>query len=216
MADNTAVRLESNALTTLEVTLSFLGLAGTEDEEIRGVVTRLINSASAYIETMTDRKFGRQDYTETLSAGGGQDLCLKQYPIVAVAEVRDVAMSQIVPPDSYDLQDGAIGVLHRDRGWAERGFRSGLANDITSRARYIRVAYTAGYILPKDGTEEQPSDLPYDLQMIVWQMVQQQWTLAQSGAAGLSAFSVSDMSWTFDKALSEQVTNIIQQYRRWA
>ena len=69
--------------------------------------------------------------------------------------------------------------------------------------------------MPKDATEEHPADLPYDLQYIVWQMVQQQWNLANNGANGLAAFSISDVSWTFDHALSEQVQAVINQYMRW-
>ena len=46
-------------------------------------------------------------------------------------------------------------------------------------------------------------------------MVQQQWNLANNGANGLAAFSISDVSWTFDHALSEQVQAVINQYMRW-
>ena len=77
------------------------------------------------------------------------------------------------------------------------------------------MKYQAGYVLPKDATEERPADLPYDLQYIVWQMVQQQWNLANNGANGLAAFSISDVSWTFDHALGEQVQAVINQYMRW-
>ena len=76
------------------------------------------------------------------------------------------------------------------------------------------MTYTAGYVLPKDATEEEPETLPYDLQMIVWQIVQQQWSLAKNGANGLAAFSISDVSWTFDKELGSQVQDIINSYKR--
>lgn len=209
--------LEKNALTTLGTMLTFLGLSEQENADIRNTVIWLINSASAYIERMTDRSFGRQDYVESHQAGGGQELCLRHYPVVAVAEIRDTSTGYLFPPESYDFEQGKrLGTVYRDTGWAERGYRGGLAYDISLRSRYIRVAYTAGYILPKDATKEQPSDLPYDLQMVVWQMVQQQWILAKSGALGLSAFSISDVSWTFDKTLGTQVQDIIQRYMRWA
>ena len=50
--------------------------------------------------------------------------------------------------------------------------------------------------------------------MIIWQIVQQQWSLAENGANGLSAFSISDVSWTFDKELGSQVQDIINSYKR--
>lgn len=217
MADTVTEVLEKNALTTLETMLDFLGLSGNEDPVIQNTVTRLINSASAYIESMTGRQFAKQEYIETHSAGGGQELCLDQYPIIAVSEIIDTASDQKVTAESYDhLMDGKIGVIYRDRGWIERGYRGGLANDIMLRSRYLKVCYVAGYILPKDATKEEPATLPYDLQSAVWQMVQQQWTLAANGATGLAAFSISDISWTFDKTLPAQVTEIIQRYMRWS
>lgn len=210
-------KLESNALTTLDTMLDFLGLTDTADLVIKNTVTRLINSASAHIESMTARRFGRQEYAETHPACGSQELCVNQYPIVSVASIMDTVMSCEVPPDSYDyVNDGEIGVIFRDRGWLERGYRGGLANDIVLRSRYLKVTYTAGYILPKDGTDLEPSNLPYDLQMAVWQMVQQQWTLAVSGAMGLSAFAISDVSWTFDKTMPAQVLEVIQRYMRYS
>ena len=211
------VKLEQNALTTLGTMLDFLGLSGTEDQIIKNTVTRLINSASAYIESMTARQFAKQEYVETHPAGGSQELCVEQYPIISVTKIIDTALDQEVRPESYDyLQDGKIGVIYRDQGWLERGYRGGLANDIVLRSRYLRVSYIAGYVLPKDATEEEPATLPYDIQAAVWQMVQQQWTLAANGATGLSAFSISDISWTFDKTLPAQVTEIIQRYMRWS
>lgn len=80
--------------------------------------------------------------------------------------------------------------------------------------RCLRVTYEAGYIMPKDATAENPSDLPYDLQYVVWRWCSAV-DLANNGANGLSAFSISDVSWTFDKELSTQVQNVINRYMRW-
>ncbi len=212
--------LAKNALTTLEAMMEFLGLDPNDPEILdmtKNNLERLINSASSYIETMTGRKFGRQDYVENHYGSGSQELCLNQYPIRAVEKILDVENQVILAPESYSLSEmGEIGVVYRDSGWADRGYIGGLANDALARRRYLQVSYTAGYILPKDATEEQPSDLPFDLQMIVWQMIQQQWGLAQYGANGLAAFSISDVSWTFDKETSSQVQDVISKYMRWS
>lgn len=214
------VPLASNALTTLSDMMEFIGM-DPEDTSIPRLVKnnliRLINSASEYIETMTSRKFAITLYNEGHYGSGAQELCLEQYPIREVIIIEDTENMYAVPVDSYSVDDtGNIGVIYRDKGWPVRGYASGLGNDLKASRKYLRVTYRAGFVLPKDATEEAPSDLPYDLQYIVWQMVQQQWNLANNGANGLSAFSISDVSWTFDKELSSQVKDIINKYQRWA
>lgn len=212
--------LADNAMTTLEDMMEFMGMdpkdAGIPDIT-KNTLERLINATSGYIERMTDRRFGRKDYVEDHHGSGWQELCLNQYPIVEVKSIIDTENGQVISPESYSFSNtGEIGVLYRDGGWTDRAFLGGLANDKVSSKRYLRVAYTAGYILPKDGTEHAASDLPFDLQYAIWQMVQQQWNLSNNGANGLSAFTISDVSWTFDKELNSQVQNVIEQYRRWA
>lgn len=211
--------LAANALTTLEEMMEFMGMdleSASIPDRVKNNLERLINGASSYIETMTGRKFGRQDYVENHYGSGSQELCLNQYPIRKVDKILDTENNIVVDPASYSLSEyGQIGVVYRDEGWAYRGYIGGLAGDKVAGKRYLQAAYTAGYILPKDAAEGESSDLPYDLQYIVWQMVQQQWSLANNGANGLSAFSISDISWTFDKELSSQVQEVISKYLRW-
>lgn len=215
-----AVRLAPNALTTLSDMMEFIGM-DPEDVSIPRLVKnnliRLINSASEYIETMTSRKFALTLYTEGHYGSGAQELCLGQYPIREVIMVEDIENEYNIPSNSYSADDtGDIGVIYRDEGWPPRGYVAGLANDVRAGRKYLKVTYKAGFVLPKDATEENPCDLPFDLQYIVWQMVQQQWNLANNGANGLSAFTISDVTWTFDKELSTQVKDIINKYLRWA
>lgn len=206
-------KLRENALTTLEDMAEFMGMdLESLPEATKNNIIRLINAASSYIETVTGRKFRKQEYTEKHFASGYQELCLNQYPILAVESVMDDEGRTL---SGYSFEDtGEYGVLFRDEGWAVKGYRQGLSDDIRLSSRYLMVKYTAGYVLPKDATEEDPETLPYDLQMIIWQIVQQQWSLAENGANGLSAFSISDVSWTFDKELGSQVQEIINSYKR--
>lgn len=53
------------------------------------------------------------------------------------------------------------------------------------------------------------------LEAIVWYMIAQQWAIIENDAAGLSAFSISDVSWTFDKNISETWQSVISKYQRW-
>ena len=206
-------KLRENALTTLEDMAEFMGMdLESLPEATKNNIIRLINAASSYIETVTGRKFRKQEYTEKHFASGYQELCLNQYPILAVESVMDDEGRTL---SGYSFEDtGEYGVLFRDEGWAVKGYRQGLSDDIRLSSRYLMVKYTAGYVLPKDATEDEPETLPYDLQMIIWQIVQQQWSLAENGANGLSAFSISDVSWTFDKELGSQVQDIINSYKR--
>ena len=57
------VRLADNAMTTLADTLERLGIDEAEaTTAVKNNVIRLINAASAWVETITGRKFGRATY----------------------------------------------------------------------------------------------------------------------------------------------------------
>ena len=110
---------------------------------------------------------------------------------------------------------GDVGVLYRDEGWVFRGYIGGLANDYTAPRRYLEVKFTAGYVLPKDATEDEPSDLPEDIVAIVWGIAEQEFSILRNGAQGLAAFSISDVSWTFDKEPRASWMETLAHYMRW-
>ena len=170
MENEPTVKLASNAMTTLEDTMERLGIPPeAADTAVKNNIIRLINSASAWIETITGRKFGKATYTHRYVAPGAQELVLTQYPIRAVEYVRDTENGVDIAPGSYDFtMTGDVGVLYRDEGWVFRGYVGGLANDYIAPRRYLEVKFTAGYVLPKDATEDEPSDLPEDIVAIVW------------------------------------------------
>lgn len=220
MADEPQVYVEQlapNAMTTLEATMERLGIAPSEaDQATKNNLTRLINSASAWVETITGRRFGKATYLQRYAAPGHQELVLQQYPIRSVEHVRDVESNTLVDPESYDFSmTGDVGVLYRDEGWVFRGYIAGLANDYVAAKRYLEVKYTAGYVLPKDATEDEPADLPADILAIVWAIAEQEYSIIQNGAQGLAAFSLSDVSWTFDKEPRESWLETLSRYTRW-
>ena len=60
MANEPTVKLAANAMTTLEDTMERLGIPPeAADTAVKNNIIRLINSASAWIETITGRKFGK-------------------------------------------------------------------------------------------------------------------------------------------------------------
>ncbi len=214
------LKLSGNALTTVKDTLIFLGMDPDGEEctaLVRNNIVMMINAASAYVETQTGREFGRKERRERYEGTGSQKLILNHYPIRGISMIKDISSGGLIKESDYYLEEeGKSGILHKDDGWPGRGYPSGLANDVNTFKKSIEVIYTSGYILPKDGTCKEPSDLPYDIQYAVWTMIQQQWNLLASGGGGLSAFSISDVSWTFDNTESPVVTEMVNKYKRWS
>ena len=160
------------------------------------------------------RPLGKNTYREFYEADGQQELVTLKYPIVSVDYIME--NGRLVPPELYDYgQTANIGVIYRDDGWLRAGYRRGLANDIIESKRNIEVRYTAGYVLPKDATDEEPQTLPADLEGLVWDMVSQAYVNMLNGSQGLKSFSISDVSWTFDKSTPDAWLQLVNLYRRY-
>jgi hypothetical protein len=204
--------LADNALTTLERMKLMLGLSDISDERVDEIITLLINKASSWIERQLGRHLGKQAYTQWYNADGQQELVTIEYPIVSVAYIKEEGA--IVDPTHYDFsQTGNVGVIYRDDGWLKAGYRAGLAYDVVAIKRVVEVNYTAGYVLPKDATEDDPQTLPADLEGLVWEIVAQAYTNLQNGSMGLNSFSISDVRWDFDKSTHPEWTQLISLYR---
>lgn len=206
--------LANNALTTLDRMKLMLDLDDEADERTCTLVELLINKASSWVEQQVGRPLGKNTYCEFYEADGQQELVTLKYPIVSVDYVKEAG--RLVPPELYDYgQTANIGVIYRDDGWLRAGYRRGLANDIIETKRNIEVRYTAGYVLPKDATDEEPQTLPADLEGLVWDMVSQAYANMQNGSQGLKSFSISDVSWTFDKSTPAAWLQLVNLYRRY-
>ena len=208
--------LAKNAMQTVENLKIMLSIPD-DDNSYDDFLTLLINYASSWIESITGRRFGLNEYVQQLAGSGQQELVLRQYPIRIVAGIKDKDSGQVIPPQYYSYaEDGEIGVIYRDEGWAARAFPTGLVPDYIRTRRYLEVSYTAGFVLPKDFAADTPEDwkLPASLQGIVSQIASQELALHENGAEGLSAFSISDVSWTFDKAPRESWINILNTFQR--
>jgi hypothetical protein len=206
--------LANNALTTLDRMKLMLDLDDEADERTCALVELLINKASSWVERQVGRPLGKSAYREFYDADGQQELVTLKYPIISVDYVKEAG--RLVPPELYDYgQTANIGVIYRDDGWLRAGYRRGLANDIIETKRNIEVCYTAGYVLPKDATDEEPQTLPADLEGLVWDMVSQAYANMQNGSQGLKSFSISDVSWTFDKSTPDAWLQLVNLYRRY-
>ena len=106
-------------------------------------------------------------------------------------------------------------MICKDDGWTYYGYPQGLTGDPVTGSRNIEVKYTAGYILPWEATEEEPADLPADLEGLVQEMVQYAFgKLETGGSAGLKAFSISDVRWEWSEDTPSSWQDIINQYKR--
>lgn len=209
--------LASNALTTVERVALLLDIPtkGKEkDERTIQIIELLINRTSAWIETQIGRHLGKDSYHQWYEANGQQELITLEYPIISVERIKEDG--KLVDPRCYDFgQTGHIGVIYRADGWLKDGYRRGLAYDIVELKRNIEVWYTAGYVLPKDANKRNPQTLPADLEGLVWDMIAQMYATLSNGSHGLTAFSISDVSWHFDKQSNPEWQKIINLYRRY-
>ncbi len=72
------------ALTTLDNLKGYLGITSTTDDVLLG---RMIESASDFVESVTDRTFALTSYNTVLDGIGGTRLLLPNYPIVSVSSL---------------------------------------------------------------------------------------------------------------------------------
>lgn len=108
-------------------------------------LTALLTVASAAIEEKCRRRFKLQQYTGRVNGMRGQYLYLPNYPVhsISIYEKPDLPFTDVETLDN--------GIFFRYCGWpgGERG---------------LSVTYTAGYVLPGDATEDNPSTLPETLE----------------------------------------------------
>lgn len=182
-------------LTTLSRAKSMFGIP--DDDQSRDLeLTLLISAASGAIENYCRRSFGLKQYQEEKYDGiKGNNLSLQQYPI---REISSVAICNSLITDYEVIMER--GMLFRANGWI-------------AGQRNIAVTYTAGYVLPDDATEENPSTLPEPLELaclLYAQMLQRQ--------PGVTAERVGDLSVTYANdgiGLPSPVKSLISPYRRW-
>jgi uncharacterized phiE125 gp8 family phage protein len=122
-------------LTTLANVKAWLGLSNNNTDD--GLLDRLITSASNLIIELLDRGLKTQTYTNEVHHGSGTTgLCLRQYPVSAVASV---SIDEIVYTTGFTFDDRIVYL-------SDKVFTSGKAN--------IKVTYTAGYASVPFGIEQ--------------------------------------------------------------
>lgn len=161
--------ISNNALTTLEKVKGRLGiplLDTTQDEDLEF----FINSASATIEKYCNRKFGLTVFNELKQGRGNTKLILENYPIVELVEI-------LIDDQPVDITKVKVladtGMLYRPNGgFPSSVFGGRLLHPIPDDVQHnIYVEYSAGYVLPKDETVDNPRTLPFDIENACLRMI---------------------------------------------
>ncbi len=134
----------STNLTTKEIVQTQLNFAVGVDDEI---FDQLIDAASSFITSYTDRQFAREQWSELVPGYNGNWLQLTLTPIDSV---DSVALNGTVFTD-FIIEDEESGLLFREKGW-ESSLSFGRGIEVHPLARSslprFKVDYFGGYVLP--------------------------------------------------------------------
>lgn len=132
------------AFTTLDEVKTFLGIAGTADDDL---LEALIDNASSFIDNDCRRRLKATDYDSAVTADqencwydgdASRILILRQYPVNSVSSL--VVSGATIDAASVTDYYGSTGyVIYQSRGhlFYGSGFAAGIKN--------VRVSYNAGY-----------------------------------------------------------------------
>ncbi len=193
--------IPSYALTTLGRVKDRLGITSNGAD---AVLERLIASATAYIETVCNRRFKSTAYSNELysvSGAGVGSILLKQAPVTALTSVyyRTGTVSSPVwtayTADDYELLgDGKSGIVV-------------FYGTPVSGSNNIRVTYTAGYLFdftaPTDTTKH---TLPFEVTDLAERLVSKLWKRRESEGKLSEGYQSGQVQWaeivdSFDRTI---------------
>lgn len=178
-------------LTTLSRVKSFLTITDSNDDE---ALQSILSSVSQYVATYCNRKFILDTYTEYLNGDGQDTIVLSNIPVVSVASLYDdtgrtYSPDTLIPASEFVWWD--TGIIELDTAAT---FAVGKKN--------IKVVYTAGY---------NATNIPFDLQLAVWRIVQFIYKDSKTSIAGPDQLDVAGM---IVKFRNSEVREILDRYRR--
>ncbi len=165
-----------NALTTLGVVKSELGIAAsdtTEDSFLR----RQIVAASDATESYLDRKiFYEAGIVEKVAGFGSFHLKVSRTPLLVITSITDDG--ETVDLTNVEIDNAGAGLIRRPEGWRwTRGVKAGITNQPYpgSEEKLFTVTYTGGWVTPHQETEVTPADLertlPHDIEDAVIELI---------------------------------------------
>lgn len=158
------------------------------DESQDMQIEMTIAQVSAEIESECKRTFGKADYEDYRIGSGGVLLLLKNYPVItaSIPEITD-----------FEIKSNE-GMLYRKDGWL--------------KGNEYKVSYSAGYVLPKDATTDQPSTLPADLEGACITLVNIRMEIR--GSEHLKAETVGPLRSEYLSDIPVYIQSILNRYKR--
>lgn len=152
------------------------GIEG-DDPAVIWAISRLINYISSQIEGYIGRPLGRATYTENKITAQSSEIHLDNFPIRKLIKIQSVPSG-----GTYDVEtitkwnnpkDLNTGRVYLQPFTQSNSTYVGMGRYPQLRGRSLVVEYEAGYILPLQATEDEPSDLPEDIRGIASDLVRE-------------------------------------------
>ncbi len=177
-----------------------------EAEGFDDLFANLINAVSDYIEGECNRRFMETEYEElhTIHSYGQTMLVLKNAPVSEVTKFEYRSGTKTNPtwndydPDSWELLEGGESGIIETSGMLEK---------------YLRVSYTAGYLIDWENEDDEESHtLPSDLTDLAERMVVKWYKRREAEGKLTEGFDGAQIAWRDDLNKDDQAT--INRYRR--
>jgi len=188
-------------LTTIANVKTLLQISDISQDSI---LSLLIGSVSAQIESYCNRSFGYSAYVETLSSNNRQILQLQQWPIKQITFIKQSG-NTLVSGQDYQIYPQYLnaGQVYRGSGWTGPSWVRGLTADPYAGDFIYEVSYSAGYVLPGTIAPTPPpmvDNLPADLEFAAMSMVTKAYGLINSGNLGenLSSIKEGGLAYTWE------------------
>lgn len=197
------------ALATLADTKSFLGINNSSNDSR---LEMLINMATVYLETLTNRRFASTVYTDEKYDGTGKrELQLKKFPIISFTQLQKNRATD--NSDDWETIDSSDYWVDNDNGIITMTspfleFADSEENDLTESLLFelgknkYRATYTAGH-----------ATVPHDIQMACILIVGEMFNTGK--ASGVKRESLGDHSVEFASIIDTNpiIKNIISGYK---
>lgn len=197
--------LNNNALTTVDAVKRRAGIPlDVIDPVLDANIEDYINEVSQEIENIIGRPIKAADVVEYIDPKNDVNLLVKRYPINSVSAIHFVdgntELCELVENEDFFLREPKAGMIFRSRGWLINGHSSYLSGVVNYPDKYVKVEYNGGY-------ENVPSDIEGACKDIIAN------NLKLEDAQGLKSFSISDVSWTWDKEIDQKTMKKLKAYR---
>lgn len=190
-------------LTTLTKVKAYLGISGTSQDTL---LSSLITSVSAGIESFCGRTFASTSHTEYYDGDNKDKIFLRNYPVTSLTSVKYQGGTW----DNITWFDYPSSGYLLTAEYARLSF----AGALPCITNYLQIIYTAGYLIDFDNEGTGTHTLPYDLTQIVTELVSTNYNTRSSG--GINTMSTEGQSITFStQSITKDYQTRLARYIRY-